>query len=1419
MRNLQVLTLGCILLSTMLTAIPARADQDALQQRHIFRHLTIEDGLSQSSVNCMLQDRDGFAWLGTQDGLNRYDGHEFRVWKTDADDPLTLSDAYITCFAEDADGNLWVGSEASGFAHFDRASGALDFLCTGPPRSGESTGANYEILDLAVDETGVVWLGTRVHGLLRYDPTSGELRSWRQAPDALPADEVTALLLDRDGKLWVGTTAGLVCFDRDSEQLCRWRHQPGNLTSLSGDIVQALLQTPAGNLWIGTDGGLDRYLPGGDSFEHHLEDVPLGPRGVGSLAVDADGVLWVGGEDAGLIRYDTGTRESFRFGMDLATPDYIPTVRVQALLVDAAGVVWVGHDLGASLLDTNAEQFYHFHHRVDEPNSLSHNTVWSLCEDRGGKLWICTENGLNSFDPETGQFEMLAADPDDPRRPSSNRMIAVKEDLQGRLWLGNSLGGLDIRDPQTGIFRHVALDSTGLHGAPSLRVYDVEEAPDGTVWIGTLHGVQSWDPETDVFTAYFNEPGSVGDVGGVAVKSIEIEPSGAIWLGTWGNGVLRIDPATGARDQFRHSSANKRSITSDTVVSLLRDSQGRVWVGTGAGLNRLDPLTGLVTRLTEKDGLPNNTIYALAEDAQGRIWASSNFGLVALDPETLDFAHYQAKDGCQSNEFNMGAGIFGRSGRMYFGGINGFNVFYPERIQANPYIPPVVITDFRINNRSLQVGVPDRGREMLTVPVERTEQVNLDHRDHVVSLSFTALHYAAPDKNRYQYLLEGFDTVWTEAGERTHATYTNLPPGRYVFRVRGSNSDGVWNEEGAQLAIDVRPPFWKTPWFLTLLALLGLSAINGIIRYRTRLMKVRTQDLEKRVARRTADLTRANHFLQQEIGERRRVEEALRVAKEEAEEATRAKSEFLANMSHEIRTPMNGVLGMTSVLLEGELIQEHREHLEVVYASARNLLGIINDILDFSKIEAGKLELECIDFDLRNLVEEVGEMLGPRARDKGLEFLLRVNHDVPSGLRSDPVRVRQILVNLVNNAIKFTDAGRVVVRVALAEGARTDRTIGLRFEIEDTGVGIPTDRMDCLFESFSQVDASTTRQYGGTGLGLAISKQLVDLMEGEIGVSSEHGTGTTFWFQLGFGHSQEPVEEPATLSGRVVVVMPDPEARRAAAETLRYLGCEPVAPEIGGDPAQTAIMTLANLPDCLAVISGTWNQDPATRRVPRKLRSALGSAAPPCLAVFCLGEALDGDVLREAGYAGWITRPLRTRKLREALMALADGGQAPQDLPEAPLVDAADRIPGPTPRALDPEPDTVSLPILLAEDNPVNQKVASILLTKLGYDVDVVGNGAEAIEALANRRYSLVFMDVQMPVMDGYEAVRRIRAGQAQVLQPRVPIIALTAHAMKGDRQRCLDAGMDDYLAKPIDQQAMVVLLDRFLGVRRPVSV
>jgi signal transduction histidine kinase/DNA-binding response OmpR family regulator len=537
---------------------------------------------------------------------------------------------------------------------------------------------------------------------------------------------------------------------------------------------------------------------------------------------------------------------------------------------------------------------------------------------------------------------------------------------------------------------------------------------------------------------------------------------------------------------------------------------------------------------------------------------------------------------------------------------------------------------------------------------------------------------------------------------------------------------------------------------------------------------------------------------------RKRAEEELKRAKENADAANRAKGEFLANTSHEVRTPMNGVIGMTGLLLDTELTLEQREYAETVRASAVSLLEIINGILDFSKIEAGRLDLEMIDFDLRTSVEDVSDLLAKEAHERGIEFAFVVHPEVPSWLRGDPGRVRQILLNLVTNALKFTNVGEIVVRVSLDQETGTHATV--RFAVTDTGIGIAQDRIDRLFKPFSQADASTTRQYGGTGLGLVISKQLAEMMGGQIGVETQEGKGSTFWFTAVLEKRPEPEDVLLILPShvqrkRILVVDHNTTNRQVLNTYLTSWGCYCSTAATG----QEALSMLhqnaeAGSPYHLVILdSGMPDIDGET--LGRSIKTDLALKDAPLVMLTSWGQRGDAARMKEIGFSAYLTKPIRRRQLFDCLVTVL--GQA--------------RIQSGT----DGEPPLVTrhtlaeakhrTRILLVEDNVVNQKIALRLLEKFGHRVDGVGNGREAIKALEMVPYDLVFMDIQMPEMDGYEATKEIRGPRSSVRNNKIPIIAMTAHAMKGDRERCIESGMDDYIAKPIGQEKLSEVLEKFL--------
>jgi signal transduction histidine kinase/CheY-like chemotaxis protein/HPt (histidine-containing phosphotransfer) domain-containing protein len=596
---------------------------------------------------------------------------------------------------------------------------------------------------------------------------------------------------------------------------------------------------------------------------------------------------------------------------------------------------------------------------------------------------------------------------------------------------------------------------------------------------------------------------------------------------------------------------------------------------------------------------------------------------------------------------------------------------------------------------------------------------------------------------------------------------------------------------------------------LSLLSIILLNSANTLESFELyRMVQKAREGLENRVVERTRELMEINRKMQLEIAERKRAEEEFRQAKQAAEEANQAKSRFLANMSHEIRTPMNGVLGMINLLLDTPLTPEQREYAATVHSSADSLLTIINDILDYSKIEAGKLDFEILDFDLRTMVEEAMDLVRIRANPKGLHLACLIQHDVPSLLIGDPGRLRQVLINLVDNAVKFTQKGEVLLRVSLEE--EDDAQATLRFAIRDTGIGIPQDRMNRLFHSFSQVDASTTRKYGGTGLGLAISKSIVEKMGGRIRVESEEGKGSTFWFTAVFG--KQPVGRKASpgvfedIRGRRILVVDDNATNRLVLrEQLSSWGCLPDDATNGREAlAKLRAAVQAGDPFLVAILD---------MEMPEMDGGALGREIKedldlrPTILVLLSSSGRRGDAKRmeEIGFAAYLTKPVKSAQLRDCLALAIGSKSATAGTPSLPIITKHSVV----------EARKQKIRLLLAEDNITNQKVALKILEKAGYRAEAVFNGLEALTALEKNPYDLILMDVQMPEMDGFETTAAIRRMEKEK-GGHVPIVAMTAHAMKGDRERCLEAGMDDYLSKPIQPKELIEMIERQLKGTRP---
>ncbi len=810
-----------------------------------------------------------------------------------------------------------------------------------------------------------------------------------------------------------------------------------------------------------------------------------------------------------------------------------------------------------------------------------------------------------------------------------------------------------------------------------------------------------------------------------------------------------------------------------------QDSEGTLWFATETGLVQFDPKTERHVDYTTKEGLPDNIVQCILPDDAGNLWVSTAKGISKFNPKTKSFYNFSESDGLQGQFFNRKSCFRDESGWMYFGGLNGFNRFHPKQILSSPAAPaPVVITKLQINGE--------------TVPVAAGSMpgLKLAHNQNRLALEFAALSYANPPKIRYRFKLENLEKDWTTVdAQQRYARYSGLRPGQYVFRVQASTDGAMnWGEQGASLRLDISPPWWNTVWTKSAAVLAFMFLIFGTYKLRVATLEKRQLLLERLVERRTTQLTEAN---------------------QRAEDATQMKSMFLANMSHEIRTPMNAVIGMAYLALKTPLTEKQRDYINKIHNAGTSLLGVINDILDFSKIEAGKLDIESVDFRLDDVIASVTAITAQKAQDKGLEFLAEIESSVPQNLVGDPLRLGQVIANLINNAIKFTEHGDVHLKAELLE--HLGERARLRFSVKDTGIGMTPEQAARLFQPFSQADMSTTRKHGGTGLGLTICRRLVELMGGEIWLESEPGIGSTFLFTVSMGVASGPRRSriiPAQLRSVSALVVDD----NAAARDIVVHALEGILARV--DAVSSGEEAIAGVEQNdpgrpYDVVFMDWRMPgidgiQAARLI--KENKQLKSR-PAVVLVTAFGRE---DVREEAERIhidGYLLKPVTTSLLVDTLVTLFAGDRKDRTA-LAPEVDRhADRLKG--------------LRVLLAEDNEINQQIAIELLEGVGATVDVASDGLEAVRKLLDQpvppNYDVVLMDLQMPEMDGYQATNRIRSDRRF---RSFPIIAMTAHATIDERQKCLAIGMNGHVSKPIDPSSLFDTLERFVAptAKRPAA-
>ena len=1047
-----------------------------------FRGFSADEEPFQNHIVTITQDDYGFLWIGGH-GLHRYDGYSLKSYWHDPKDPNSLSDDSISAIFKDRDGILWVGTYFGGLNRMDLAQGTITHFRHEP--GDERSLSDDKVEPRYQDRSGVLWIATG-KGLDRLDPASKTFVHYRNDPKdagSLSSTGVGAVYEDRAGNFWVGTESGLNKLNRTTGRFSRFLDPH----SLGQNYVSRILEDHSGVLWVVIGNWLSSFDRETGKFKrysfHSEEPGAQSVAGITSIYEDRDGVLWFGTVDSGLHKLDRERKRFSRYTKEPDNPNSLPDNQVSTLFEDAEGVLWVGTSSGLCSFRRKPLPFINYRHDVRNSRRVGTTAVWSVLEDSKGFLWVGA-GGLTRLDRRTGQSISFEHDSKDRYSLSTGPISALLEGRSGTLWAGSYGGGLNRFDRKTGRFFAYRHDPRRPGSLSSDLVLSLLEDRQGALWVGTQSGgLNHLDPNTGRFTSWRHDPKDPHSLSQDNVIAITQDRAGFLWLGTV-DGLNRFDPKTGQFLVYHHNSQDPRSLSQDKVNAIWEDRHGTLWIGTGDGLNQMDRTLGTFTSFTTKDGLSSNFTEAIQEDGQGYLWLATNSGLSRFQPQTRIFRNYSVLDGLPGTKF--GSASRARDGEMIFGSTNAVTTFYPDRLSDNPYVPPVVLTDLLLFNAPVRQGA----KSPLRKPIWATDSLTLTPKQSIFTLEFSALSYAVPEKNRYRYRLVGLEKDWNEVNSRQRlATYTSLPAATYIFQLQGSNNDGIWNRKITTLEITILPPWWATWWFRSL-AGLTIAAL-AFTAYRTRIRSLKLAGIR----------------LEAEVAERTRELEAV---KDAAEQASLAKSTFLANMSHELRTPLNSILGFSALVRDApDLAEEHRKDLEIVSRSSEHLLGLIDDVLDIAKIEAGRITLDHGSFDLTGLVRDNVNMLRARARGKGLELFLESSPLVPQFVCSDAGKLRQVLVNLIGNALKYTERGSVTVRL---DAKPDDDRILLILEVEDTGIGIAPEDQASIFAPFVQVGKPATQN--GSGLGLSITRQFVQLMGGTISVRSALGEGSLFRVEL-----------------------------------------------------------------------------------------------------------------------------------------------------------------------------------------------------------------------------------------------------------------------------------------------------------------
>jgi ligand-binding sensor domain-containing protein/signal transduction histidine kinase len=1040
-----------------------------------FEHLNINQGLSQNNIMCILQDKRGFMWFGTRDGLNKYDGYKFTIYRNDPDNKYSISNNFITAIAEDSKGIIWIATRGGGLNRYDREKDKFDHISI----SSESNNISNNLLDgLAKDHSDNLWICTEDNGIIFFDTKQNRVLAYRHTENnenSLCSNNVRCVFEDSDQNIWIGSyDAGIDCFNPKTKTFTHFNHSDKNKTSLSGGDVKTIFEDRRKNIWIGTTNGLNLLDRQTKSFQHFFagsDAKSISGNVIGAINEDKNGNIWIGTENNGVDIYDPIKKVFYHYLYDPLDEKSISHNSIYSIYKDRQANMWVGTFAGGVNLAAT-KLFTHYNHTSDQ-NSLSNNNVLCLSESKNGNLWVGTDGGgLNVFDPKTKSFTAFKHIQGNKNSICGNYVLSTCEDSKGNVWIGTWADGITVYNPKTNSYKHFKNDPNDRSSLSSNNAWVIFEDHEKNIWVGTYGGgLNRFNNKTNTFKRYDD---TVKSVITRQIYAIAEDEKGNLWIGTDGDGLRILNKTTGQFESLKHKDS-KNSLSDNRINYILRDEDNNFWISTMTGLCYFDAKTNQLKTYTTTDGLPNNVIFATVKDAKGNLWVSTNRGLSCFDVQTKKFTNFSISDGLQSYEYKAHAVCKSSWGDLYFGGINGFNEFNPDKIKPSAFEPPLVFTDFQIFNKKIQIE-NDSVSSPLKKDIAEINEITLPDKNSVISFEFASLNFTGKDYRKYSYMLKGFDQEWNNIGSRHTATYTNLDPGTYIFKVRGSNNTGEWSSNISEIKLIITPSFWKTWWFKLLIALSVVFMALGYYTLRINSIKKQKIKLQQLVEQQTTQLVQKNKELEQ----------------------------FAYIASHDLQEPLRTASSFVDLLqkeYKGKLDAKADKYLTFISQSTDRMRILIRDLLEYSRI-GRKKELSTIDCN--ELLQQILADLSIAIKENNAEVKFE-NLPVINGYSTE---MKQLFQNLISNALKF-HAPEKDPEIIISGNKKND---SWEFVCKDNGIGIAPEHSEKIFVIFQRLHSRT--QYEGSGIGLANCKKIVELHGGDIWVQSKPGEGSTFHFTI-----------------------------------------------------------------------------------------------------------------------------------------------------------------------------------------------------------------------------------------------------------------------------------------------------------------